>query len=95
MRKTEILINNPVHLGQLVLDVSKTVMYEFWNDYANWKYGEKSRLCYMDTGSFIIYEGTDGIYKDFSEDVETIFLLLQTMNLADHCQNEKTKKLSL
>ena len=55
-------------------------MYEFWNDYENEKYGEKARLCYMDTDSFIIYEGTDGIYKDISEDFGTIFLILQTMN---------------
>ena len=34
----------------------------------------------MDTGSFIIYERTDGIFKDISEDVETIFLILQAMN---------------
>ena len=67
-------------------------MYEFWNDYENEKYGEKARLCYMDTDSFIIYEGTDGIYKDISEDFGTIFLILQTMNQTDHYQNEKTKK---
>ena len=29
MRKSEILMNKPVYLGLLILDVSKTVMYEF------------------------------------------------------------------
>ena len=43
-------------------------MYEFWYDYAKPKYGEKAKLCYMDTDSFIIYIKTDGIYKDSSED---------------------------
>ena len=37
------------------------------------KSGEKSRLCYLDTDSFILYIKTDAIYKDVAEDVETRF----------------------
>ena len=48
-------------------------MYEFWYDYAKPKYGEKVKLCCMDTDSFIAYIKTDGIYKDIPEDVETRF----------------------
>ena len=33
MTKTKILINKPVYLGQAILDISKTFMYEFWYDY--------------------------------------------------------------
>ena len=33
MTKTEILMNKPVYFGLSILDVSKTVMYEFWYDY--------------------------------------------------------------
>ena len=29
MRKTQILVNNPIYLGLSILDLSKTVMYEF------------------------------------------------------------------
>ena len=36
-----ILMNMPVYLGLLILDLSRTVMYEFWYDYAKAKYGEK------------------------------------------------------
>ena len=32
MRKTQILMNKPVYLGLSILDLSKTVMYEFWYD---------------------------------------------------------------
>ena len=35
MRKTQIIINKPVYLGLSILDLSKTVMYEFWYDYIN------------------------------------------------------------
>ena len=55
MRKTEILRNKPVYLGLSILKLSKTLMYEFWCDYVKPKYDEKAKLCYMDTGSFIVY----------------------------------------
>ena len=48
MRKTQILMNKPVYLGLSILDLSKTVMYEFWYDYVKPKYGENAQLCYMD-----------------------------------------------
>ena len=67
MRKTQILMNRPVYLGLLILDLSKTLMYEFWYDYVKPKYG------FMDTDSFIVHVKTDGIYKDIPEDVETRF----------------------
>ena len=73
MRKSQILLNKPVYLGLSILDLSKTVMYEFWYDYVKLKYGGNAKLCYMDTGSFTIYVETYDIYKDIAEDVETIF----------------------
>ena len=48
-------------------------MYEFWYDYVKPKYGEKAKLCHVDTNSFIVYINGDGIYKDIAEDVETGF----------------------
>ena len=59
MRKTEVKINKPIYLGQAVLDISKSLMYEFWYDYIKPKYGDKERLCYMDTDSFVMHVKTD------------------------------------
>ena len=53
MKKVEVKMNKPIYLGQAILDISKTLMYEFWYDYIKPKYGDKSSLCYMDTDSFI------------------------------------------
>ena len=55
MKKVEVKMNKPIYLGQAILDISKTLMYEFWYDYIKPKYEEKARLCYMDTDSFAIH----------------------------------------
>ena len=73
MRKTQILMNKTFCLGLSTLDLSKTVMYEFWYNYIKLKYREKTNLCYMDTDSFIVYVKTDDAYKHITEDVETRF----------------------
>ena len=49
-------------------------MYEFWYDYVKRKYGKKkSKLCYLNTDSFIIYIKTEYIYPDIAKDVKNIF----------------------
>ena len=73
MKKTKILMNKHVYLGLSVLESSKILIYEFSYDYKKQKYGEKVKMCSMDTDSFIVYIKTDDIYKDISEDVETRF----------------------
>ena len=73
MRKVEVKMNEPIYLGQAILDISKTLMYEFWYDYIKPKYGNKARLCYRDTDSLIIYVETDDFYKDIASDVDNWF----------------------
>ena len=36
---------------------------------SNRKKKEKTKLCYMDTSSFIVYIKTDDIFKDITENV--------------------------
>ena len=48
-------------------------MYEFWYDYIKPQYCEKSKLCHIDTDSFIVHIKTDDIYRDIAEDVEIRF----------------------
>ena len=66
MRETEVFMNKPVYLGQAILDISKTLMYEFYYDYLQIKYSDKVKLCYTDTDSFIIYVETDDFYLDIN-----------------------------
>ena len=37
-----------------ILDINKTLMYEFWYDYVKPKYKGNEKLCYMNTDSFVI-----------------------------------------
>ena len=73
MRKTKIIMNKPVYLGQVILDISKTLMYEFWYDYIKPKYNENAKLCYIDTDSFIIHIFTEDFHKDIAMDVKRWF----------------------
>ena len=54
-KKTKVLIDKPIAVGQAVLDIIKTLMYKFWYDYLKPRYQDNIKLCYMDTDSFIIH----------------------------------------
>ena len=45
MRKTEVFIDKPIAVGQAVLDISQTLMYEFWYEYLKPKYSDNINLC--------------------------------------------------
>ena len=70
MKNVEVKENKPIYLGQAILDIIKTLMYEFWYDYIQPRYGDKARLCYMDTDSFVMCIKTEDFYKDIAGDVE-------------------------
>ena len=55
MKKSQISMNRPVYLDLSMLDLSKTIIYEFWYDYVKPKYYENAKLYYMDTDSFIVH----------------------------------------
>ena len=38
MKKTNVKMNTSIYLGMPILDISKTLMYEFWYDYIKPKY---------------------------------------------------------
>ena len=70
MKKIEVKMNKPVHLGLSILEISKTLMYKFWYDYIKPKYQNNAKLCYMDTDSVIINIKTEDFYQDIANDVE-------------------------
>ena len=74
MGKMRVVMNKPVYLGQALLDLSKTIMYEFHYDYMKRKYDdEKLKLYYMDTDSPIYNIKTEDFYADIADNVEARF----------------------
>ena len=73
MKKIKVNMKKPVYLGLSILEISKTLMYQFWYDYVKPKYQDNGKLCYMDIESFIINIKTEDFYEDIANDVEKRF----------------------
>ena len=82
-KKTRVKMAKPLYLGISILDISKTLMYEFWSDYIGPKYGDKAKLCYIDTDSSIINIKTEDFFEYVSNDVERWF------NTSNYDKNDK------
>ena len=68
MTKIKLKMNKLVYLSLSILEISKTLMYEFWYDYIKQQYKQNANLCYMDIDSFIINIKTQDVYKDIEND---------------------------
>ena len=65
MNKTVVKMDRPLYVGMSILDISKTLMYDFHYNKMVKFYGRKNiGICYMDTDSFIYWINTDDMYKD-------------------------------
>ena len=73
LKKTSLTMNKPVYLGMCILDLSKTIMYDFHYNYIKLKYGVKAKLLFTDTDSFMYEIQTEDFYKDISKDVKDRF----------------------
>ena len=73
MKKIKVKISKSGYLGLSILEISKTLMHEFWYDYIKPKYQNNAKLCQIDTDSFIVYIKTENVYEDIADDVEKRF----------------------
>ena len=73
MKNTEVYFNKPVYVGQAILDLSKTLMFNFHYTYIKEKYSSKAELLFTDTDSLMYQIKTKDFYKDISDDVQDKF----------------------
>ena len=73
MKKTKLYFNKPVYLGMSILDLSKSLMYDFHYNYIKTKYSDKAKLLFTDT-DYLAYEiKTNDFYKDINSHIEKRF----------------------
>ena len=69
-KQTKIEIMKPIYIGLSVLDISKTLMYDFhYSKMKKWT-GSKAELMYMDTDSFVYFLRGMNIYEVIKEHSE-------------------------
>ena len=73
MKKTSLTFNKPVYLGMCILDLSKTLMFDFHYNYIKKKYGDKAKLLFTDTDSLMYEIRTEDFYEDIKGDVKDRF----------------------
>ena len=73
MKREKLFYNKPIYLGMCILDLSKTLMFEFHYDYIKNKYSDRAKLLMTVTDSLIYEIKTDDLYYDISKDVESKF----------------------
>ena len=73
MKRTEVYFNKPIYVGQAILDLSKTLMFDFHYDYIRAKYDDAAELLSTDTDSLLYLIHTDHFYQDISHDIKRKF----------------------
>ena len=74
-------MNKPVYLGMSILYISETLMYKFWYHYVRQKYGDRAKLCYTDTDSFIIHIITEDFLKTLLTMLQNSLINLTMMKM--------------
>ena len=70
---SKVVLNKPSYVGIAVLELSKTLMYDFFYNNIKLKYGDRARLQMTDTDSFFLEIQTDNWYDDIRDEVKTLY----------------------
>ena len=66
--KETLTLNRPSHVSMCILDLSKTLLYDFHNGYVKKKYGNDAWLLFTDTDSLTYEIKTEDAYQNFWND---------------------------
>ena len=66
--KETLTLNRPAYVGMCILDLSKTLMYDFHYNYIRKKYNNRATLLFTDMDSLTYKIEAKDVYKDFWND---------------------------
>jgi len=69
MKRTKLVYDKPIYLGMCILDLSKTLMYDFHCNYIKNTYRDRAKLLFTDTDSLAYDIRTDDFYADIKDDI--------------------------
>ena len=95
MKKTEVYFNKPIYVGQAILDLSKTLMFDFHYKYIRKKFGYRAELLFTDTDSLMYLIQTEDFYQDINKDIERKFDNLIILKNIHQKSKQELKKKSL
>jgi len=67
MHKERLVLNRPVYVGMSILDLSKSLMYDFYYNQLKPQYGDRVDLLYTDTDSLLLEIQTEDVYRDMAK----------------------------
>ncbi|KAK3801763.1 hypothetical protein RRG08_043778 [Elysia crispata] len=70
VHKSRLVLNRPVYVGMSILDLSKTLMYDFYYGQLKNQYGDRCQLLYTDTDSLLLEIQTKDVYRDMGKHAE-------------------------
>ena len=73
MKKTEVYFNKPIYVGQAIVDLSKTLMFDFHYNYIREKLGDRAELLFTDTDSLMHLIQKEDFYQDINKDIKRKF----------------------
>ena len=87
----KIMLNKPIYVGFSILDISKTLMYDFHYGYIKKKYGSKAKLLFTDTDSLCYEIRTRNQYEDMYNN-KKLFDLSELSGTKFEKYNDETNK---
>ena len=88
--KEMLKLNRPAYVGMCILDLSKTLMYDFHYNYIKREHGSRAKLLFTDTDSLTYEIETEVVYKTFGKgrNFLTIAITLRVL----HTNSKKIRK---
>ena len=68
--KSKVVMNKPIYVGAKILDLSKLLMYDFFYNYLKPKFGDRVKLIYTDTDSFVLFIKTNDLDTELLPDLD-------------------------